>query len=95
MVKHTKTLLKVLLWLSEQEKGKQFIAMDLGKILNLTSGDIAHFVRIADCCKIVGKTKNNSTSIYEVVKKIQKPEAPMNLTRAQGRALIHATLPKE
>jgi len=88
MVKHTKCLLKVLVWLSGQKLGKQFIAMDLGKTLNLTSGDIAHYVRIADCCKIVGKTKNNSQSIYEVVRIPPIPDCPMNLTQAQGRALL-------
>jgi hypothetical protein len=95
MVKHTKSLLKVLLWLSEQEIGTQFISMDVGKKLNLTSGDIAHYVRMADCTKIVGKTANGSQSIYEIVKRIKKPRYPMNLTQAQGRALINATLAQE
>jgi hypothetical protein len=95
MVKHTKSLLKVLLWLSDQKIGTQFISMDVGKKLNLTSGDIAHYVRMADCTKIIGKTPNGSQSIYEIVKKIPKPKTPMNLTQAQGRALIHAVLSKE
>ena len=88
MVKHTKCLLMVALWLSEQEIGKEFIAMDLGKTLNLTSGDVAHWVRAIDCCDIIGKTKNNSQSIYRVRRKIATPKCPMNLTRAQGRAFL-------
>jgi hypothetical protein len=95
MVKHTKCLLKVLVWLSEQKIGKQFIAMDLGKTLNLTSGDVAHYVRMADCCKIVGKTKNNSQSVYEVVRIPESPKCPMNLTRAQGRAFLASLAEKQ
>jgi hypothetical protein len=87
MARHPRNYLKVLLWLSMQEPGKTFMSCDLGHRLNLTSGDIAHYVRMADCTKKAGKSPNNSTTIYEVTHTIPRPEVPKNMCKVDGRAL--------
>jgi hypothetical protein len=87
MARHPRNYLKVLLWLCQQEIGTRFMSNGLGHLLNLTSGDVAHYVRMADCTKKAGKSTNNSTTIYEVTHTIPRPECPKNMCKVDGRKL--------
>lgn len=87
MARHPRNYLKVLLWLCQQEIGTRFMANDLGHTLNLTSGDVAHYVRMAECTRKAGKTPNNSNTIYEITVKIPRPECPKNMCKVPGKAL--------
>jgi len=59
---------KIEKWLSSQKVGTRFVAVNIGKPLNLTAGDIGMFIKWHDRnFKKVGVAPNGSSTIWEIV----------------------------